>query len=129
MVDITKPLPLPRFDHLVSLSKKVSPSGRGGVPPRLGGVGGGGGEEVQERAQQLVTERQALRESLEKRNKKLRQCCELQVCPRPFVKHCRKRYRENFAFAEDNSNDNACSGTPLMCHQWPMMISLVSELS
>ena len=38
-----------------------------------------GGGEVQERAQQLVTERQALREAWEKRNKKLKQCCELQV--------------------------------------------------
>ena len=54
-----------RFDHMASLSKQVSPSR--------------GGEEVQERALQLVTERQALREAWEKRNKKLKQCCELQV--------------------------------------------------
>ena len=64
---------------MASLAKQLSPS-RGRAT--LGGGGGGGGEEeVQERAQHLMTERQALREVWEKRNRKLKQCCELQVYP------------------------------------------------
>ena len=64
---------------MASLAKQLSPSR--GRPPIAGVVVGaaGGEEEVQERAHQLVTEREALREMWEKRNRKLKQCCELQV--------------------------------------------------
>ena len=58
---------------MASLAKQVSPSQRVSAASDIGG------RDVQERAQQLVTERQALREAWEKRNKKLKQCCELQV--------------------------------------------------
>ena len=62
---------------MASLAKQLSPSrGRATL--------GGGEEEVQERAQHLVTERQALREVWEKRNRKLKQCCELQVYPHMY---------------------------------------------
>lgn len=77
MIIITLPSPLVhRFDHLASLSKQVSPSRDRG------------GEEVLERAQQLVTERQALKEAWEKRNKKLKQCCELQVLDNSMSSSC-----------------------------------------
>ena len=67
---------------MASLTKQLSPS-RGRAT--LGGGGGGWEEEVQERAQHLVTERQALREVWEKRNRKLKQCCELQVYPQTYI--------------------------------------------
>lgn len=65
-----------RFDHLASLAKQVSPSRDRG------------GEEVLERAQQLMTERQALKDAWEKRNKKLKQCCELQVLDNSMPTTC-----------------------------------------